>query len=430
MIEQALFFAIGFLAAALAAVAAAPLLSRRAMRLAAARARLRAPATERQAIAEADALRAQHAVERARLERRLAFAEETSVGLRVAVGRQSAEIIRLTSDVVDLADQLYDQRAKVETLASRERDLRATVGAAQIALNDTLGQRDRAFAARDAAEARAAELNAEASRVRARTAVVAARAEYLEGRVEDLTQIAKAARDRGDRMAADLEVERGRAASLEARLDATTAVSQGQSERLSRANSDHRRLVARIAELEERLRLSERAREETLLENGRQLAALADLEAAMAVASEKAAGLEARLAALAAEASERDNASSLRTETLPAQAAMEGSLRTARAEREALQRENDALRNRIAHFGDASRAVATDAELRNSIERLGREVSRLFAEKKSSGGKESSGGEGKTSGGRAGVAALASADGGASNPVDSPRRRAGRSPER
>ena len=49
LIEQALFFAIGFLAALLAAVVALPVVAARAMRLAEARARLRAPATEKQA---------------------------------------------------------------------------------------------------------------------------------------------------------------------------------------------------------------------------------------------------------------------------------------------------------------------------------------------------------------------------------------------
>ncbi len=171
LIEHALFFAIGFLAATLAAVAAAPLVSRRAMRLAVARARLRAPVTQKQAIADADALRARHAVEQARLERNLTLAEEVSAGLRVAVGRRAAEIIRLTSEIEDLKSELYDQSAKAETLARQQRDHRATIDASQLFLEDAFIQRDRASAARIAAEAHAADLDAEASRLRARIAV-------------------------------------------------------------------------------------------------------------------------------------------------------------------------------------------------------------------------------------------------------------------
>ena len=381
MIEQALFFAIGFLAAALAGVAAAPLLSRRAMRLAETRARLRAPATERQAIADADALRALHAVERVRLERSLALAEKTSAELRVAVGRQSVEILRLTNEVADLSGQLYDRRAENDRLASQARDLRATAGAIELALNDAFTQRDRVSAAREAAEARAVDLDGEASRLRARVAVAAARAEYLEARMEEAEKTARATRAKADRIAAELEVERGRAASLKARLDAATAERRGLSDRLSRSDGERRDFGVRVAELEERLRLSERAREETLIENGRQLAALGGRDAALAEASDKAAALDARLAALAPESRAFESASSPRA----------------------------------------------DAELRKSVERLGREVSRLFAAQKASGLNESPGGDTKPSGGRAVGAALASLEGDAPVVLEGPRGRARRS---
>ena len=83
----------GFLAACLIAVVGMPAISRRATRLAEARARLRAPSTEKQANADRDALRAQNAVERVRIERRLALVEEASNQLRVEVGRQTVKII-------------------------------------------------------------------------------------------------------------------------------------------------------------------------------------------------------------------------------------------------------------------------------------------------------------------------------------------------
>jgi chromosome segregation ATPase len=428
LVEQALYFAIGFLAAALAATAAVPLVSRRAMRLAEARARLRAPVNEKQAIADADALRAQHAVERTRIERKLTLAEEVSIGLRVAVGRRAAEIIQLRSDVAALDCELYDRRAEGERLASRGRDLEATIGAIHIALHDASVQRDRASASQAAAEARATELEAESSRDRVRIAVASARAEYLEGRVEELMEATKA---RG-KAAAALDAERSRAAALEERLGVATGESRSLTNQLSKAAADHRDLAIQLAELEERLRLSEREREQTLLENGRRLAELADREAALVTATAKAAGLEARLAALAAESHAHENASSLRTGTLPEfRAAMEESLRTAQAEREALHRENESLRIRIRALGDATHAA--DAQLRQSIERLGREVVRVFSTRKAPAGMDPSAGDGNPLPGLREVeTTLASIDGEAHRFGDGPRRRAGRSraPER
>jgi len=343
LVEQAVYFAIGFLTAALVATAMAPLLSRRAMRLAVARARLRAPVGERQAIAAADALRAEHAVEQVRTERKLARAEERRLGLEVAVGRQSSEIIRLRNDVADLSGELHDRRAELETLASHARDLEATAGASEIALHDAFAQRDRAAAAGDGAVARAAELEAEVMRDRARIAVVMARAEYLEGRVEDLMREENLAREKGRRAAASQEADSSRMAALEDRLRIAAAENRNLADQLSRAATQRRDLAVEVAELNERLRLSERGREETLLENGRRLADLADRDAALAAATANAASLEARFATLAAESHAR---------------------------------ESPASRDRRAAAAGESRAV--DAELRDAIARLGRDVVALI----------------------------------------------------
>ncbi len=426
MIEQALFLAIGFLAATLAAVAAAPLVSRRAMRLAVARARLRAPVTQKQAIAEADALRARHAVEQARSERNLRIAEELSAGLRVTVGRQAAETIRLTGDIDYLKGELYDQCEKAEMLARRERDLRATMDASHLFLEDAFVQRDRALAAQIAAQAHAADLDAEASRLRARIAVSTARTEYLEGRMEDLMAVSRAARAKVEQTSAQLEAERGRAAALEERVAAAASENRSLASQLSKAVAEDGNLAARVAELEQRLRLSEKAREDTLLENGRRLAELGDREAALALAQAKSVGLETRLATLASEHHARENAPSLRTGTLAsAHAATEGSLRTVLLEREALHRENAALRNRLAGADDPG----ADSQLRESIGRLGREVVRLFSAQKALHGKVA---DRETPGDREVEPALVSADGKARRFGEGRFRRAERSraPER
>src|SRR5271166_2322858 len=136
LIEQAIYFAIGFLVAALAGVVWTPIVSRRATRLAEARARLQAPISERQAIAERDALRAEHAVEHMRLERRLTLAEEDSIGLRAEAGRQSVKIITLEADAAHHRAVDLERRAEIDELRSERRSLEATLGASQSAIHD------------------------------------------------------------------------------------------------------------------------------------------------------------------------------------------------------------------------------------------------------------------------------------------------------
>jgi chromosome segregation ATPase len=377
LVEHALYFAIGFLTAALAACVAAPLMARRAMRLALARARLSATVTEKQASAHADALRAEHAVVEVRAERKLKLSEERAQALRVEAGRQSVEITRLRGDVDDLTGRLHHISGESEALASRSRDVEATLGASQIALHAVYAQRDQASGALEAAETRAAELETEASRDRARIAVVSARAEYLEGRLEDLTRAANAAREQARDVGAKLEAERARATALEERLRGAGEEGRTLADQASRSAAERRDLVNRLASLEERVRLSERAREDLLLENGRRLAELADREAALTASSASAANLETRLQTLTADSHAEMNAAALRADTLgAAHAAMEGSLKAARSDREALQRENDSLRGRLTTLEEASRD--DEAGLREAISRLGRDVVRTL----------------------------------------------------
>ena len=425
MIERALYFAIGFLTAALAAMAVAPLLSRRAMRLASARARLLSPLSERQALADLDALRAGHAVEQARLERKLARAQEATIALRADAGRHFAEATGMRREIADLESALYDQRAESEKLAADGRHLRATFAAMQIAVDDAFAERDGAVAKRSAAEARVAGLEAEAGRDRARIAVGAARVEYLEGRVEELTEATKAARRETAEVAAALEAERARVAATDGLLGAAAAKNGLLTEELAQAAAERRDLADRIAELEERLRLGERAREEALLEHGLTRAELADREAGLAAATGRAAALEARLAAEAAEFHVRENDAFVRAEKFAAaQSVVEGYLRIERGEQEALKRENASLRDRIAALSEASRAA--DAQLRESIGRLGRQVVRLFDEERRPDRQDSSAAAGTPPDARDVEAATAPAGEEAGAGGDGPWRRAGR----
>ena len=224
MIEQAIFAAVGFLIATLLALAAAPAVARRARRLAEARARLLAPLSEAQAIADRDALRAQHAIEIVRLERRLRAAEEAAATRKVEAGRQLVRLIALEEAATTGVGDLEAARREVN-------ELRGQLGAVQNALADIDVHRDR-----------------------------------VEARLEDSQTLA--------------EERRGEIATLETRL-AALEVRLADAERAAavaaeRAAAEQDRLRAALADAEARLARSEAAREEAVLENRRQLERLAE----------------------------------------------------------------------------------------------------------------------------------------------------------
>jgi chromosome segregation ATPase len=142
LVESAIFFAIGFLVAALLALMAVPAVSRRATRLANARARLQAPLSETQARAERDALRGEHAIEIARVERRLRELEEKSGRGLVELGRRAAEIVHLGEVSARRADEIARQRTEIAGLENETRDLATQLSASLVALHDFERQRD------------------------------------------------------------------------------------------------------------------------------------------------------------------------------------------------------------------------------------------------------------------------------------------------
>ncbi len=219
MIEQAIFAAVGFLTATLLALAAAPAVARRARRLAEARARLLAPLSEAQAIADRDALRAQHAIEIVRLERRLRAAEEAVATRKVEAGRQLVRLIALEEAATTGGGDLEAARWEANALHGE-------LGAAQSVL---------------------AELDVQRRRVEARLEDSETLAEERRGEIAGLAT---------------------RVAALEIRLaDAESAAAAAA----KRAAAEQDRLRAALADAEVRLARSEVAREEAVLENRRQL---------------------------------------------------------------------------------------------------------------------------------------------------------------
>ena len=325
MVEQAIFSCVGFLLAALLAVAAAPAISRRARRLAEARARLLAPLSETLAIAERDALRAEHAVERLRFEQRLRAVEDIAARRLIEVGRHATRVLALEDEIAALPREAFEA-------AKREaEELRAELGAAQVELRDLTNQRDLSDAACRAAEARRRDLAAVLDQRRATIAALETRVAALEARLEDS--------------------ERAAAAAAKA------------------AEAERARLAAAVGEAEALLKRSEEAREAAMLENGRQLTRLAEREAALH---------ETETALRKAEKA-RDELDE-RARSLAAQrATLEGALGAQRAARADLLQEVDRLRANPA-AAPAEGAAPNDRALRSAIARLGRQIARLNGE--------------------------------------------------
>ena len=346
MIEQAIFTCIGFLVAALLALAATPAVTRRARRLAEARARLQAPLTEAQAIAERDALRAQHAVDQFRLEQRLAAVEERSARRLIENGRQAS---RLAVFEEGSAQQLAD----VAALGAEVRDLRAQLGAAQLALNDLTVRRDSANAALAASETKRLELTTLADEQRARIATLETRAAAFEVQSFASGRAAAAAANTSGAEIARLSAALGERKQMASRLESDLENVTRQSAKVS---ADLAAARGRLAAAEALLARSEAAREEAVLENGRQFARIAERDAAL-----RALGAEKRALA------EQVGAGGARTEE--DRAGLE-------AELAAQRREIDRLRARIAAQRAGGKS-ASDQALRNAIARLGRDVIRL-----------------------------------------------------
>src|SRR5580704_7446337 len=101
-----MFFFAGLLVAGLAGLLIVPAFAGRAYRLAAARARLTAPMSMKDVVAERDLLRAEHAIEQYRLERRLAAAEDTSARDRAELGRNVIKLVGAEGEAAKLADEI------------------------------------------------------------------------------------------------------------------------------------------------------------------------------------------------------------------------------------------------------------------------------------------------------------------------------------
>jgi len=381
-----MFFLVGFLLAGAAALVTMPAFARRAARLSEARARLLAPLSRDQAIAERDQLRAEHAVEICGVERRLAAADDAVARYRADLGRQASSLVALESLNAEQKAEIARQRNELEAAQRAIAGLQGELGASAIALNDFTARLEQALAEIAALRERRMTLETQADQTRTVIAGLETRASGLEIKLVDIDlamlTAAKAAEAERDRLtdallARTAEVRQLSGALAEAMTQGAIVVAD-----LELRGSELRESRQRLAHSEAQLQASENAREDALVEASRQLGAVAERDRAIGDAEASRRDLETRLTGQSAEANARSDAASLRAQMLStSQATLEGALQAARAERAALHREVEQLRARLggAEGQGASQSAQGDQALREAISRLALDVVRLSA---------------------------------------------------
>jgi chromosome segregation ATPase len=213
LIEPAMFFLAGLLVAGLAGLLILPAFAARAYRLAAARARLLAPLSMKDVAAERDLLRAEHALEQHRLERRLEATQEATARHRADLGRQAASLVALEAETARLSSEVAELQEELSVRERAARSLEGDLGASQIILHDFHTRLDRASAEIAALNERRVALETTADEHRTIIAGLETRAAGLEMKLGDAHKTAKSA-------AAAAESEKARLASeLAARAD-------------------------------------------------------------------------------------------------------------------------------------------------------------------------------------------------------------------
>ncbi|MFC0282516.1 hypothetical protein ACFFJB_02610 [Camelimonas abortus] len=276
MVEQAMFFALGFLTAGFIAILLAPALNQRAERLAERRMRALFPVSLEEVAAERDHLRAEFAVSARNMERRQQQLLEEKAAALSEAGKQ-------LSFVNALKRQLEETREKLQRLQAEHADLQTTLETTQSALAAMTADRDRTMEELKKQDGRRAAAEQALALARGRMDEQRLAIVELEERLAAMEQAKAEAAARNDALVARLEAERAAARTLEAavaehranatRMSDRIAALEKRNEQLLETRREADRLAAELRAARERLgRVQE--------ENGQLRLRLAALQAA------------------------------------------------------------------------------------------------------------------------------------------------------
>lgn len=136
MIEQGIYFALGCIVTALAALAFAPLFWRRALRLTRRRLQLQVPLSMQEILAERDQLRAEFAVERLRIEQAMDRIEGSKAADMAEIGRRAIAATEMAEELAKVRENERAQNDQIADLARHSAESGAERGALLVALHD------------------------------------------------------------------------------------------------------------------------------------------------------------------------------------------------------------------------------------------------------------------------------------------------------
>jgi chromosome segregation ATPase len=261
-----MFFLAGLLVAGLAGLLVLPAFARRALRLSEARARMLAPLSMNEVVAERDLLRAEHAVEHYRLERRLHAAQDAVAHHRADIGRHVSALVALESEAGKKGAEIGELRDEATARRREILGLEGELGASQLALNDFSARLERAASEISSLKDRRMALEILADDQRTAIAGLETRASGLEMNIGDAQQKTRA-------MTVSAEAERQRLSmALAARVSEIARLKAELSEALAKGamviggldtkDAELQQARRRIAELETALTARRSAEEE------------------------------------------------------------------------------------------------------------------------------------------------------------------------
>ncbi|MCI5074432.1 hypothetical protein [Oricola sp.] len=373
MLQSVLIFTLGFLAASLLALVAAPAIWRRAVYLTRKRIEAALPLTINELNAEKDALRAEHAMAMRRLELRLKDTREVGASEKLLVEAQTDRIKTLEKTLAEVTARREELQRQVEETSTRSDERVTELSETSVLLESTRSElelrggelkateRERAYvtAQLEDASAELRELNEMLNDRETQIEALYDTIGELKATGQDLKREVHESNEDGQTIGDALTIERKRAAKAEAKLEGLTAEIATLQEKLQNSNEDRKTLRQHEGEIDTELRRMEERAEAAE-------AAKAELEQQLQQMTGRLDGMAEQLG------DERPNEN--------VEALQEQVVRQA-AEISALETERDAMKVELAaaSFGTAAGFEGGDDVLREKLNELAAEVVAMAA---------------------------------------------------